>query len=57
LIRRADTLLLLNAGKSNDATPCAKSNCYPMAARRVIRCAKSGVTRWLMCFWLTVLCS
>jgi hypothetical protein len=28
----------------------AKSNCYPMAARKGIRCAKSNVTRWLMCF-------
>jgi len=33
----------------------AKSNCYPVAPVRGIRCAKSGVTRWLMCFWLTVL--
>jgi len=33
-----------------DAPPRAKSNCYPLVAGRGIRCAKSGVTRWLMCF-------
>src|SRR5262245_47824458 len=39
-----------NSLSKNRPSSRAKSNCYPMAVRRGIRCAKSGVTRWLICF-------